>query len=394
MASAEVIAPFDEMVGQSLAARYFSRLSVGKKHSQAYLFCGPASADKEHAALVYARSLLCPTGGNDGSGCNDCRQVMRGSHPDLRILKPEGANAYLAEQIRELIHDSTLSPYRSQHKVYVLEDAERLSASAANAFLKVLEEPAKSVVFILIAKSPEAVLPTLRSRCQLIPFRALSDRESLAYLMARVPVDEREARYALALSANSLDAAAAFLASSSQRKLRQEVLAQLVSLDRYDVLDILNAARQMVIACKAPLDELRLQQAEQLAASQETLGRGALTALEQRQKRELSAAERDKVLLALSQVRSWLRDILLVVLDMPESCVNYDVAASVQAVAARLLGRQGAAEQAAARADVLPSISHCLQAVDKATDVLNYNVSVQSVFESLLITLSEELQRS
>ena len=174
---------FDDLLGQDRVAEFLRRATAADRVSHAYLFVGPPGAGKATAARALACAVLCA---DDGCGaCSECQRVKRGAHPDVHTVRPEGAAGYLAEQVRDIIHDVNLSPIDSQHKVYIVNDADLFNDASANAFLKPLEEPPDDVVIILMAHSFEAVLPTIASRCQIVRFRRIPESEAAAILVSQ-----------------------------------------------------------------------------------------------------------------------------------------------------------------------------------------------------------------
>ena len=370
-----ILPPFDELLGQPLAAAFLSATTQNSQNSQAYLFVGPAGAGQETAALLLAQTLLCPQGGTDN--CLNCRRVQRENHPDLHILRPEGAHGYLAGQAQDLLRDVALAPRQSAHKVYLLLQADQLGTAFANAFLKVLEEPPGSVVFILISRSPDSLLPTIRSRCQIVPFNAIPTDQALELLVAETNRDRPELRLALAYGGGSLVAAREWLGSPAHQNLRRTTLDILRKLARADALDVLDYAKTLVVECKIPLDELKIRQDRELSSGQSSLSRAALTNLEQRLKREMTAAEKTSVRWALQYVRLWLRDLLLICCQAaPEAIVHQEELDSLYRSAART-----------SASDLMRG----LDVVNEAARQLDYNVSVQSIWEFTLFTLREVL---
>jgi DNA polymerase-3 subunit delta' len=357
-----------------MVARFFTFAIANRLTSHAYLFVGPIGAGKTKAAYALAKALICDDGGC--CSCDDCARVSRGTHPDVKVIEPEGAGGYVNEQMRELIHDTNLAPVRAQNKVYLITRADLLFGAPANAFLKTLEEPPSRVVFILLARTRESMLETLLSRCQVIPFRFIPEAEAVPLLVDKNAVTPKEARVALATTGGSLYRAREFLGSSSRRAVRLKALETVEHLPQADPLDVLEAARDLLISMKQPLDELKLHQERQLVEGKEYLGKGALSALEQRQKRALTSREREAFIEALGAVRSWLRDCLLVRIGRESDLVNTDFSYNILKVA------EVTDEAALARA---------LSAVDEAERSIHYNVSVQSITESLLFTLRDEL---
>jgi len=372
-----VKAPFDQIVGQPTASRFLTASVQTNYRPQAYLFYGPSGSGRSEAAYLLARSLLCSEGGDDD--CQDCQKVLRHSHPDLQELSPEGASGYLIGQIHDLSHSAALSPMLASRKVYIIQQADRMSVSFANAFLKLLEEPPPNVVFILICRNLATLLPTVRSRCQLVPFTAIPTEQAIALLVAEQSVPESLARLALAYSGGSLSAARDFIQSSSLQQQRRQLMSLLRGLSSFDSMDVLEAVRQLVISCKLPLDDLRIAQQRQLEENRETLSKTALNELEQGHKRELTALERASARWLIEGLRSWVRDILLVYCGLPELVVNYD---EIETIQTGLLPN---------KPDMLARLMICLEASNEAEAHLDYNVSVQSIFEYLLFTLRDQL---
>ena len=174
---------FENILGQPKVREFLRASVVSERVTQAYLFVGPAGSNKTQAAYALAQALLCPKGprgprGGSCGACDRCGRILRRKHPDVRYFAPAGANGYLVEQVREIVADTALSPIQADKKIYILDRVDQLGASAANAFLKTLEEPADDVVMILLGRTRESVLPTIVSRCQVVPFRHIPASEA------------------------------------------------------------------------------------------------------------------------------------------------------------------------------------------------------------------------
>lgn len=137
----------------------------------ALLFTGAVGIGKMLIARILAAAVLCMAGRPCGV-CKACRSLADGSHPDLLVIRPEGATIKI-EQIRQLQSAFALAPYLSGRRVCIIEDAERLTAQAANSILKTLEEPQGSSLFILVASSKQQLLATIISRCLAMAFQPL-----------------------------------------------------------------------------------------------------------------------------------------------------------------------------------------------------------------------------
>jgi DNA polymerase-3 subunit delta' len=160
-------------IGHEWAVAMLARAAMTQP-AHAYLFTGPAHIGKMTLAYDFARALNC-TGEDPPCGvCRVCVQIAGSRHPDFHLVQRQpDKSEILLEQLRELQNDLTFKPYEARWRVAVIEDAQEANASAANSFLKTLEEPGPQVVILLTAPNPEAVIPTIRSRCQIMPLRAL-----------------------------------------------------------------------------------------------------------------------------------------------------------------------------------------------------------------------------
>jgi DNA polymerase-3 subunit delta' len=158
---------FPSLVGQERAVAALEAALAAPSH--AYLFVGPPKVGKTTAATAWARALLC-RGGVGCGNCNECRTFDHGQHVDFRLWEPAGRSTSI-EQIRELVRQAELAPYRGTRQVHVVVSAQTLSMAAANCLLKTLEEPAPGTIIVLLAPSAGDVLPTIVSRCCRIAFR-------------------------------------------------------------------------------------------------------------------------------------------------------------------------------------------------------------------------------
>src|SRR5437764_12283833 len=176
---------FDAISEQLEAKRLLtSALAEGPAH--AYLLHGPPGVGKRDLALLFAAALL-----------GDHARVARRSHPDLYVLEPVGDQIRI-DDIRELRRDLHMRPFEASRRVYVIVGADTMNEDAADALLKDLEEPPSYVVILLVASDLGPLPETIRSRCQLIPFRRLSEKAVREEIAARAPGLSPEEQTALA----------------------------------------------------------------------------------------------------------------------------------------------------------------------------------------------------
>ena len=170
----------------------------GQPILHAYILAASDAALRETEATALAAAMLCTASGVRPCGqCRDCRKVFRGLHPDVICVDPASGSkrpVFKVDQIRDVSADAYIMPSEAQRKVYVLRQADTMNPAAQNALLKLLEEPPRSASFILAAERAESLLPTVRSRCEIIrcnteadvlPEEAVQDAEAYLALLAR-----------------------------------------------------------------------------------------------------------------------------------------------------------------------------------------------------------------
>jgi len=367
------IAALDAIEGQGRVREFLSAAVREGRLSHAYLFVGAPGVGKTRAALALAQCVVCPHGG-DGR-CGECVRVAHGTHPDVHMLEPESASGYLVSQVREVVEDVCLAPVRARSKVYVVQSAGLLRGAAANALLKTIEEPPAGVMFVLIARTVEAVLPTIASRCQQVPFRVTATDDAVRSVEMATGTDATEAAVALAV-AGTPEGAAQFLSSPSRRQVRRIVVRTLGAIPRSDGWDLVQEASRLLAAIKEAGGEVASRTKEEADTARDYLSPRALKHLADAAKRATTARERSGMMEALSAAESLLRDVLIRCEGLPTPIVNQDVADAV--------------ERLAAHTDTAGVLA-ALAAVDEAGDDLAHNVAPKLVLETMLFRVKEAL---
>lgn len=215
--------------------------------SHAYLFAGPEGVGKETTALAFVRALLCPrpVRGDACGTCRECRQVEGRNHPDLYFVQPSGASIRI-DQIRALQRRVSYKSYQGGRKVFLIRQAETMTAEAANCLLMTLEEPPEDTVFILLSSRPQALLPTVLSRCQQYFFKKIPVAELAGGLVELHGLADEEARLYAALAGGSMGKALAYTGRSFQehRKLALELVETLSKSGFAEALEIADKISQ------------------------------------------------------------------------------------------------------------------------------------------------------
>lgn len=370
---------FDGIIGQPKVREFLRSCVSSDRVSHAYLFCGPAGSNKTQAAYAFARAILCegdPCADCEGCTSQACRHIVRKAHPDVHYLAPEGAQGYVVDQIRDVMADTLLAPIQAKRKVYIIDRVDLLGTAAANAFLKTLEEPPSDVVLILLGRTRESVLPTIVSRCQVVPFRHIPASEAAGILVQNTGCTLPEASIAIEACGGSITKAADFLRSKERARLRLTMTQALASLARADDLDVLGYAAEVVLASKAPLDQVRQEQERVLDERSEFLRKSALKTLETRHKRALSQASFELLRQMTSVAKSWLRDVEMICSGAERLVINVDCFDALR--------------DCAERTD-LARVCRALMRVQAADEAISYNVSPQVSIEAMLFEIREEL---
>lgn len=374
---------FENILGQPQVREYLRTSVAHERVTHAYLFTGPAGSNKTMAAYALAQALLCPKGPNGPRGgscgaCDICGRVMRKKHPDVRYFAPEGAGGYLVEQIRDIAADTALAPIQASKKIYILDRVDLLGVQAANAFLKTLEEPPADVVLILLGRTRESVLPTIVSRCQVVPFRHIPASEAAGILVQNTGASLEKARIAIESCDGSITRGIEFLKSNERLAFRARVLEVLALLRNADDWDVLGQASELVVLAKAPLDVVRSAQEEELAENADFLAKSAIRQIEARNKRQLTAKSFESLRQLTAIIRSWLRDVLATCAETPELVINVDARAAIED---------------AARATDEARAAAALAAVRRCDEAISYNVSPETCIDALLFEMKSALYR-
>ncbi|MEI8049861.1 MAG: hypothetical protein WCI12_00295 [Actinomycetes bacterium] len=192
---------FADVPGQRAAVAELLRAAVNPVH--AYLFVGPQGAGKEQAAVAFAAALLCPDGGC--GTCGHCSRVFGRGHPDLVVATHDGVAYSVKDDVRPLTTTAQRRPLETSRLVVIIPEAHLLGDSLG-ALLKTLEEPPATTVFILLADDVTKKMATIRSRCVVIPFAALSNEAIIEWLVAK-GIDEATATQAAQGAAGDADRA-------------------------------------------------------------------------------------------------------------------------------------------------------------------------------------------
>jgi len=305
-----------------------------------WLFTGPAGSGRSNAAIAFAAALVCKDGGC--SRCQDCLSTILGTHADVELIKTQGLSIKI-DEVRELISRASWAPSVANFRVVVIEDADRLTDSAANALLKVIEEPGLRTIWLLCAPTLTDVLPTIRSRCRHLALRTPSTNAITNLLIERDQIDTKTAEFVARASGGHIGRARRLAIDLNARQSREKILK--LPLMIKDVSSAYKAAQFLVDSAKAEAaadaekkdeDEiLKLKEAWGSTGSKMvTGGSKVIKELEKEQKSRSTRMVRDYLDRALLDLATLYRDIMLVQSNSTDSLINQDLVEQINQLAA------------------------------------------------------------
>ena len=362
--------------------------------THAWLITGPPGSGRSVAALCFAAALQCTSDGPPGCGeCRACTTTMAGTHADVRRIVPEGLSIGV-DAMRNIVQIASRRPGTGRWQIVVIEDADRLTEGAANALLKVVEEPPPSTVFLLCAPSvdPEDIAITLRSRCRHVALVTPSVDAIARVLVESDGLTEADAAWAASVSGGHVGRARRLATDEQARQRRQRALG--LARDAATPSRAYAAAEELVATAEAEARALTEDRNEAEADELRTaLGAGgtgkgtagtmrgaagAIKDLERRQKSRQTRASRDALDRALIDLATYFRDALLVASGAGDIAPNHpDMREKVAALAAH------------APADKL---LRCIEAVLECREALAGNVKPKFAVDAMVGTVGQALR--
>lgn len=181
---------FSDIKGQDLALEKIQADIKKERLFGAYLLTGPPGVGKKMAAIGFTKALNCKQDNLRGcEKCSSCLKMEKNNHPNLRIVTPEGESIKI-RQIRSLKVESGYKIYEGRKRVWIIDEAEKLTQQAANSLLKIMEEPPQDLILILITHVPKFLPSTVLSRCRTVHFSALSCQHMSEILKKKTPLPD------------------------------------------------------------------------------------------------------------------------------------------------------------------------------------------------------------
>ena len=238
------MADFKDIIGHEQVVLHMQNAIRQKKVSHAYLLCGEAGSGKRLVAEAFAKALFCEEGGIVACGtCKSCKQMESGNHPDFRPVVREKASLGVKEIREQVTSDAQIKPYSSAYKVYLIDEAEKMTEEAQNALLKTIEEPPEYAVFLLLASRQELLLQTVLSRCILLPLHPVATDKIKQFLMEKRGVPDYLAESAAAFSGGLVGRAVQYAESEAFIEQRKDVLHLVKYIDEMTMAEVMESVK-------------------------------------------------------------------------------------------------------------------------------------------------------
>ena len=348
------VSVFGDLVGQehivevlqsAVAATHSGDEALGvtdQAMTHAWLFTGPPGSGRSSAAVAFAQALVCPS--NGCATCNACRSVITNAHPDVEVIRTEGLSIKI-DEVRELLARVAWAPSMGGWRVVVMEDADRLTESAANALLKAIEEPGNRTVWLLCAPTLHDVLPTIRSRCRHLQLVTPSTQAVAQVLQNRDGISPQMADFAARVSQGHIGRARYLAKNEAVRNTRTTIMQLPLTLKG---ISSAFAAAQILVDLATDQANESAEERNQteiddlsLAYGKGATGRGmatggakAIKELEKEQKTRSTRMVRDGLDAALLDIATFYRDVMMVQAGANDGLINKELEHQITTYAA------------------------------------------------------------
>ena len=243
------MATFHDIIGQEQIKEHLQNAISAKKISHAYIINGEKSSGKEFIARVFAMTLQCEKGGTEPcQECHSCKQALSDNQPDIIYVSHEKPNTISVDDIREQVNNTIdIKPYQGPYKIYIIPEADRMTAQAQNALLKTIEEPPKYAVIFLLTENAELLLPTINSRCVMLKLRNIKDTLIKKYLMEKMQIPDYKADVCTAFAQGNMGRAIMLANSEHFNEVREEAVQLLKYIHEMELSEIVNAVNHITV---------------------------------------------------------------------------------------------------------------------------------------------------
>lgn len=242
------MAGFQDILGHEQVREQLQKAIRHQRVSHAYILSGERGMGKKTLAKAFAMTLLCEKGGDEPCMvCHSCKQLLSDNHPDVIWVRHDKPASIGVDDIRLQVNDTiAIRPYNGSYKIYMIDEAEKMTVQAQNALLKTIEEPPEYAVLMLLTTNSQLFLPTIRSRCMELSLKPLMDRDVAAYLEREMRLDPAEAQLDAAFARGNLGRAREIAGSETFAAMTADLMRLVEGIHRMETPALLDKVSQMV----------------------------------------------------------------------------------------------------------------------------------------------------
>ncbi len=241
------MAGFKNIIGHKREIAHLEQAIKAGKVSHAYIFNGDKGSGKKTLAEAFAMTLQCTSEGDVPCGaCHSCRQAASGNHPDIIHVSHEKPTSIGVEDIRDqLTGDIQIRPYNGKYKIYIINEAEKMTVQAQNAILKTIEEPPEYAVIILLTSNEQSFLDTIRSRCVVLNLKPVSDEQVKQYLMEQIQVPDYQADICVAFAQGNIGKAVRLASSEDFTAIKASAMSLIRNVGKMEISEIIDFVKDI-----------------------------------------------------------------------------------------------------------------------------------------------------
>ncbi|MBR4084991.1 MAG: DNA polymerase III subunit [Lachnospiraceae bacterium] len=241
------MAGFQDIIGQEQIKEHLQNALATGKISHAYIINGEKSSGKEFIAKIFAMALQCEQEGIEPCNkCRSCKQTLSKNQPDIIYVSHEKPNAISVDDIRAQVNnDVAIKPYSSKYKVYIINEAEKMTPQAQNAILKTLEEPPEYAVILLLVSNMNSLLPTILSRCVTLNMKPVRDELIRKFLMEELQVPDYKANVCIGFARGNVGKAKLLASSEEFENIKSEALSLMKYIKDMEMQEIVAAIKKI-----------------------------------------------------------------------------------------------------------------------------------------------------
>jgi DNA polymerase-3 subunit delta' len=237
---------FGQIIGHESIIQHLQNAIASHKVSHAYIIHGEEGMGKKLLAKTFAKTLQCEEGGIlSCNRCKSCLQSDSGNHPDIIWVTHEKISIGVEDIRLQVNADIQVKPYSSPYKIYIIDDADKLTEQAQNALLKTIEEPPEYAVVLLLAGNISVILPTILSRCVLLNLKPVDKQAIKDFLMERHHIPDYMAEVAAAFSGGNVGKALKYASSEDFERMKGDVLHILKYIDDMELHEVISGLKTL-----------------------------------------------------------------------------------------------------------------------------------------------------